>query len=116
MLREAGIEVSYVPGITAAQGVASTTGVPLTHRGLATGVRYVTGHRASDARLDLDWSSLASEETTLVVYIGSANIGEISSQLMRHGLPGTVPVLAVPAPRRRGNFEWFQHSSRLAPT
>ncbi|MGA7268648.1 MAG: uroporphyrinogen-III C-methyltransferase [Aestuariivirga sp.] len=95
MLREAGIEVSYVPGITAAQGVASTTGVPLTHRGLATGVRYVTGHRASDARLDLDWSSLASEETTLVVYMGSANIGEISSQLMRHGLPGTVPVLAV---------------------
>jgi uroporphyrin-III C-methyltransferase len=95
MLREAGIEVSYVPGITAAQGVASTTGVPLTHRGLATGVRYVTGHRASDARLDLDWSSLASEETTLVVYMGSANIGEISSQLMRHGLPGTLPVLAV---------------------
>jgi uroporphyrin-III C-methyltransferase len=95
VLREAGIEVCYVPGITAAQGVASTTGVPLTHRGLATGVRYVTGHRASDARLDLDWTSLASEDTTLVVYMGSANIGEISSQLMQHGLPGTVPVLAV---------------------
>jgi uroporphyrin-III C-methyltransferase len=95
VLREAGIEVCYVPGITAAQGVASTTGVPLTHRGLATGVRYVTGHRASDARLDLDWSSLASEETTLVVYMGSASIGEISSQLMRHGLPGTLPVLAI---------------------
>jgi uroporphyrin-III C-methyltransferase len=95
VLREAGIEVRYVPGITAAQGVASTTGVPLTHRGLATGVRYVTGHRASDARLELDWSSLASEETTLVVYMGSANIGEISSQLMRHGLPGTLPVLAI---------------------
>ena len=69
--------------------------MPLTHRGLATGVRYVTGHRAKDAVLDLDWASLASEETTLVVYMGAANIGEISSQLMRHGLPGTLPVLAV---------------------
>ncbi|MCV2873486.1 uroporphyrinogen-III C-methyltransferase [Defluviimonas sp. WL0050] len=95
VLRDAGISVTYVPGITAAQGAASSTGVPLTHRGLATGVRYVTGHRAKDARLDLDWESLASEETTLVVYMGAANIAEIAFQLMRHGLPAKVPVMAV---------------------
>lgn len=95
VLREAGIAVSYVPGITAAQGMASSTGVPLTHRGLATGVRYVTGHRAKDARLELDWPSLASEDTTLVVYMGAANISEISTELMRHGLPASLPVLAV---------------------
>ena len=40
-----GIAVEYAPGITAAQGAARVTGVPLTHRGLATGVRYVTGGR-----------------------------------------------------------------------
>ena len=40
-----GISVEYAPGITAAQGAASSSGVPLTHRGLASGVRYVTGHR-----------------------------------------------------------------------
>ena len=94
-LRDAGIEVCYIPGITAAQGVAASTGVPLTHRGLATGVRYVTGHRARDASLDLDWVSLASEQTTLVVYMGAANIAEISTELMRHGLPETLPVMAV---------------------
>ncbi|MGB2893802.1 MAG: SAM-dependent methyltransferase, partial [Albidovulum sp.] len=87
--------VEYVPGITAAQGAAAATGVPLTHRGLATGVRYVTGHRAKDAGLDLDWASLASEDTTLVVYMGAANIAEIAFQLMRHGLPAGMPVLAV---------------------
>lgn len=96
-LLSAGIAVDYVPGITAAQGVAASTGVPLTHRGLATGVRYVTGHRARDATLDLDWASLASEATTLVVYMGVQNIAEIAFQLMRHGLPATLPVMAVSA-------------------
>jgi len=94
-LSDRGIEVDYAPGITAAQGMAATFGVPLTHRGLATGVRYVTGHRAADARLDLDWKSLASEDTTLVVYMGVANIAEIALNLMREGLPGSLPVLAV---------------------
>lgn len=96
-LRAAGVPVVYVPGITAAQGCAASTGVPLTHRGLATGVRYVTGHRARDARLDLDWASLASEQTTLVVYMGAANIAEIAFQLMRHGMPASLPVMAVSA-------------------
>jgi uroporphyrin-III C-methyltransferase len=94
-LREAGISVSYIPGITAAQGAAASTGVPLTHRGLATGVRYVTGHRARDASLDLDWPSLASGETTLVVYMGAANIAEIAARLVEHGVSATTPVLAV---------------------
>lgn len=96
-LRAAGLPVTYVPGITSAQGAAASTGVPLTHRGLATGVRYVTGHRAKDAALDLDWASLASEDTTLVVYMGVANIAEIALQLIRHGMSATLPVLAISA-------------------
>jgi len=96
-LRAAGIPVSYIPGITSAQGAAASTGVPLTHRGLATGVRYVTGHRAKDAALDLDWASLASEDTTLVVYMGVANIAEIALQLIRHGMSAQLPVLAMSA-------------------
>lgn len=96
-LRAAGLPVSYVPGITSAQGAAASTGVPLTHRGLSTGVRYVTGHRAKDAALDLDWASLACEETTLVVYMGVSNIAEIALQLIRHGLSAKIPVLAVSA-------------------
>jgi uroporphyrin-III C-methyltransferase len=60
-------------------------------------VRYVTGHRAKDAALDLDWASLASEDTTLVVYMGAGNIAEIALQLMRHGMAPALPVLAVSA-------------------
>ena len=95
VLRRQGIQVDIVPGITAAQGMAASTGVPLTHRGLATGVRYVTGHCKANEPLDLDWKSLADPETTLVVYMGAANIAEIATKLMAAGMPRDMPVLAV---------------------
>jgi uroporphyrin-III C-methyltransferase len=94
-LEQAEIPFEVIPGITAAQGCAAAARVPLTHRGLATGVRYVTGHCRGDEPLDLDWASLADPGTTLVVYMGFANIGEIVRQLVVHGLPGDTPVLAV---------------------
>lgn len=90
-----GIPVDVVPGITAAQGVAAATGVSLTHRGLATGVRYVTGHCRADAPLDLDWQGLADPETTLVVYMGAATIPQIAAHLIAHGMPADLPVLAI---------------------
>ncbi|SEK02802.1 uroporphyrin-III C-methyltransferase [Cribrihabitans marinus] len=90
-----GIVVDYAPGITAAQGASCATGVPLTHRGLATGVQYVTGHRQAGQVLDLDWKRLADPATTLVVYMGVANIGQIAVGLMTEKLPGATPVLAV---------------------
>jgi uroporphyrin-III C-methyltransferase len=94
-LRAAGIACEIVPGITAAQGTAARTGVPLTHRGLATSVRYITGHCRQDAPLALDWHGLADAQTTLVVYMGAASIGGIAANLVAAGLPASTPVLAV---------------------
>src|SRR5262245_44256022 len=94
-LARAGIPFEVVPGITAAQGCAAAAGVPLTHRGLATGVRYVTGHCKADEPLDLDWASLADPATTLVVYMGLLNLDEIARRLIEHSLPADTPVLAV---------------------
>jgi uroporphyrin-III C-methyltransferase len=94
-LRQVGLPCEVVPGITAAQGCAASTGVPLTHRGLATGVRLVTGHCRYDEPLDLDWKGLADPNTTLVVYMGVANIQEIAARLMAEGLPQATPVLAI---------------------
>jgi uroporphyrin-III C-methyltransferase len=104
-LKAAGIPYEVAPGITAAQGCSAATGVPLTHRGLATGVRYVTGHCRADLPLNLDWAGMADEETTLVVYMGAANMPEIAGKLIAEGLPGGIPVLAInngttPAERR----------------
>ena len=94
-LADHGISTEYAPGITAAQGASCVTGVPLTHRGLATGVQYVTGHRQADTVLDLDWKRLANPDTTLVVYMGVANIGQIAIGLMTEGLSESTPVMAV---------------------
>lgn len=94
-LARAGIPYEIVPGITSAQGCAASARVPLTHRGLATGVRYVTGHCKSDGPLNLDWRSLADPQTTLVVYMGLANVEEIAAALISHGMPADMPALAV---------------------
>ncbi len=90
-----GVPVHVVPGITSAAACGAACGVPLTHRGLATGVRFVTGHAKGDAPLDLNWASLADPDTTLVVYMGLATLPQISRQLIAHGLPAETPVLAV---------------------
>jgi len=94
-LRDANIAFEVVPGITAAQGCAASSAVPLTHRGLATSVRLVTGHCRQDEPLDLDWHGLADPDTTLVVYMGAASIDFIASRLVEAGLPASTPVLAV---------------------
>ncbi len=94
-LMEHGVAVEYAPGITAAQGASISTGVPLTHRGLATGVQYITGHRQAGKVLDLDWKRLADPNTTLVIYMGVSHIGQIAMGLMTEKLPGSMPVLAV---------------------
>lgn len=114
-LRDHGIAVEYAPGITAAQGAAAASGVPLTHRGLATGVRYVTGHRQANGALDLDWKSLASAETTLVVYMGVANIGQIAMRLIAEGLSDQTPVMAIQNATCKDERRLFCRLGAVAP-
>lgn len=94
-LEAAGIPFDVVPGITSAQGCAASLRVPLTYRGIATGVRYLTGQCRAGGSLDFDWSGLADPDTTLVVYMGLANIAEIAAELVQHGRSASTPVLAI---------------------
>ena len=94
-LVEHGVPFEVVPGITSSSACAAYAGIPLTHRGLAYGVRFVTGHAKAGEKLDLDWKSLADPLTTLIVYMGSANVAEISSSLIEHGLPADTPVAII---------------------
>jgi uroporphyrin-III C-methyltransferase len=94
-LARAGIPFEVVPGITSAQGCAASLKVPLTYRTLATGVRFVTGHVCAGGYGDLDWKGLADPMTTIVVYMGLANIREIAMRLIAQGRDAATPVLAV---------------------
>ena len=89
------VPFAVVPGITAASGCAAAAGIPLTHRGLSSGVRFVTGPCCAGHGLELDWQNLADPETTLVVYMGLANLPEISAQLIVAGLPAATPAVAI---------------------
>lgn len=94
-LARAGVPYEVVPGITSASGISASARIPLTHRGLATGVRFVTGHCRGDGELALNWASLADPETTLVFYMGLANAGAIARELIAAGRPGATPVAAI---------------------
>ncbi len=94
-LAREGIAFEVVPGITAASGCAAGFGIPLTHRGLASGVRFVTGHCRDGQALELNWASLADPDTTLVVYMGLASLPTISHRLIEAGLPPDTPAAAI---------------------
>lgn len=94
-LARAHIPFEVVPGITSSAGCAAYAGIPLTHRGLAHSVRFITGHLATEGALDLDWRGLADPETTLVVYMGLTNLDTICRELIRHGLPADTPAAAI---------------------
>lgn len=84
-----------VPGITSASACTTYAGIPLTHRGLARQVHIITGHCREDMPLDYDWSALASADSTLVVYMGLAQIDQIAAQLIAHGLSAQTPAAAI---------------------
>jgi uroporphyrin-III C-methyltransferase len=92
-LKNAGIEVEVVPGITAASGCTSYSGIPLTHRGISQGCTMVTAH--GEKELNLNWEHLAKVDHTLVFYMGLSKSQMISNQLQHHGMSGSTPVALI---------------------
>jgi uroporphyrin-III C-methyltransferase/precorrin-2 dehydrogenase/sirohydrochlorin ferrochelatase len=93
-LAEQGIPFQVVPGISAANGVSSYAGIPLTHRDYAQAVTFVTGH-LKDGTVDLDWPALVRPRHTVVIYMGLEGLPEICKKLIEHGLPPQHPIAIV---------------------
>jgi len=121
-LMENDVPFQVVPGITAASGVSSYVGIPLTHRDYAQSCIFTTGHlktnghqKASEKTdhpqggalekhaekhpekhtVELDWPALVRPNQTVVIYMGLIGLAEICVQLILHGLPAGTPVAVV---------------------
>jgi uroporphyrin-III C-methyltransferase len=93
--RAAGVECLIVPGVTAALAASASAGAPLTHRGSAQAVTFVTGHAQSGREPDLDWESLARPNQTVVIYMGVSMAAPIAARLIGAGRGGSTPALIV---------------------
>ncbi|HEY8022111.1 MAG TPA: SAM-dependent methyltransferase, partial [Thermoanaerobaculia bacterium] len=90
----AGVPWEVVPGVTSAVAVPARAGIPLTHRGVATGFSVITGHAAGTPEDDHDWAALARIDT-LVVLMGAGHLMEIADLLIAHGRKPETPAAAI---------------------
>ncbi|MGI9331406.1 MAG: siroheme synthase CysG [Gammaproteobacteria bacterium] len=93
-LVDAGLPYQVVPGITAAAGCAAYAGIPLTHRELAAGVSFVTGHRADGAPAT-DFEPLVRSGQTLAIYMGGRRLEALCKELQAHGKSPDTPVALI---------------------
>jgi uroporphyrin-III C-methyltransferase/precorrin-2 dehydrogenase/sirohydrochlorin ferrochelatase len=93
-LAENNIPFQVVPGITAASGCSTYSGIPLTHRDYSQSCRFVTGH-LKDGTMNLPWGELAVEHQTIVFYMALVGSSHLSEQLIKAGMRENMPVALV---------------------
>jgi uroporphyrin-III C-methyltransferase len=97
-LGEAGVPFEIVPGITAGLGALAYAGIPVTHRGVASSVTFVTGHEAADrpdAGGAVDWDGVARTGGTVVVYMGLSRIASVAERLIQGGRSPETPAAVI---------------------
>ncbi|MBF4434517.1 uroporphyrinogen-III C-methyltransferase [Vibrio anguillarum] len=94
VLFDAGVKFQVIPGITAAAGATAYAGIPLTHRDYAQSALFVTGHLKAEND-DMDWSTLARGNQTLVIYMGLMKSSYIQQQLIEHGRQANTPIAII---------------------
>lgn len=94
--RAAGIAVSIVPGISAAQGAAASLGLSLTERKVARRVQYLTGHGEDGALpANINWAAIADPTATTILYMPRHTLAEFVARALANGLDPDTPAAAI---------------------
>ena len=93
-LMKKNITFQVVPGISAANGVSSYSGIPLTHRDHAQSCLFLTGH-FKEGIISFDWPKLIAEKQTVVIYMGLLSLQEMKKNLIKYGMSKNMPVAVV---------------------
>ena len=94
-LQERGIKFEIIPGITSAIAVPAYAGIPVTHRGITTSFRVVTGHENPKKKISqIEWETFLNDET-IVFLMGYHNIELISSKLISLGKRKDYPCAVI---------------------
>jgi uroporphyrinogen III methyltransferase/synthase len=95
-LAAAGVRFEVIPGVTAGIAAPAYAGIPVTHRGVATSVTFVTGHEdPAKEETQTDWAALARAGGTIVLYMGVKTLAKIASRLMAGGMAADTPAAAI---------------------
>lgn len=94
-LVKAGIPFKIIPGISAANGCAAYSGIPLTHRDCAQACLILTGHTQHEGELNLPWESMTNQQQTLVIYMGLSTISQLCQELINRDMPPSWPAAAI---------------------
>jgi len=107
-LADAGVRFEVVPGVTAGIAAPAYAGIPVTHRGFATSVTFVTGHEDPvKGEATVDWSALARAGGTIVLYMGVKSLPRIASALEAGGMRADTPAAAI---------QWGTHAHQRTVT
>jgi len=95
-LAAADIAFEVIPGISAAIAAPVYAGIPVTHRGVAASVAFVTGHEdPAKQEQDVDWEKLATAVDTLVLMMGMGQLPEIVDKLVAAGRAASTPAAVI---------------------
>jgi len=98
-LEAAGVAFEVVSGITAGIAAPAALGIPVTHRDIARGVTFLTGHARDGA--EPNWQALRASGTTLVIYMGVKRVATLVAGMLEAGFPANTPACAI----RNGTLE-----------
>jgi len=95
-LKASGLPFEIVPGVTAAVAVPAYAGIPVTHRGLASLVTFITGHEDPTKEASaIPWDVLAKTQGTLVFLMGVKNLGDNCRRLVEGGRSPSTPAAVI---------------------